>query len=110
MASSLRTMRMSSSRFAETAQRTMKTDALKYAFFGTPMVAVWVLEQLEAAGMLPAVIVTAPDRPAGRGMQLAQTEVKVWALERGIPVLQPEKLNDDFYTEISSYACDVFLV
>ncbi|MDB5237286.1 MAG: Methionyl-tRNA formyltransferase [Parcubacteria group bacterium] len=87
----------------------MKTD-LRYAFFGTPMVAVWVLEELEAAGMLPAVIVTAPDKPAGRGMQLTPPQVKVWALERGIPVLQPEKLNAVFVSELASYECDVFLV
>lgn len=104
-------MRMSSSKcVAKQLHTMMKTDAFKFAFFGTPMVAVWVLEELEAAGLRPAAIVTAPDRPAGRGMQLSQPEVKVWALERGIPVLQPEKLDDDFYTNISAYECDVFLV
>lgn len=88
----------------------MKTDSPTYAFFGTPMVAVWVLEELETAGMLPAVIVTAPDRPAGRGMQLQKPEVKVWAEAHGIPVLQPEKLDDAFVSELATYACDVFLV
>ena len=74
------------------------------------MVAVWVLEELEAAGLRPAAIVTAPDRPAGRGMQLMQPEVKLWGLERGIPVLQPEKLDEDFYTKMQAFGCDVFLV
>lgn len=87
----------------------MKTD-FRYGYFGTPMVAVWVLEELEEAGILPAVIVTAPDAPAGRGMQLAQPAVKVWALERGIPVLQPEKLDASFVAELSAYNCDVLLV
>lgn len=87
----------------------MKTD-VRYAFFGTPVVAVWVLEELETAGMLPAVIVTAPDKPAGRGMLLTSPAVKVWANERNIPVLQPEKLNADFIVELGSYSCEVFLV
>ena len=87
----------------------MKTD-LRYAFFGTPMVAVWVLEELAASGMLPVVIVTAPDRPAGRGMQLQKSEVKTWAEARGIPVLQPEKLDDAFVAALAAYGCDVLLV
>jgi methionyl-tRNA formyltransferase len=87
----------------------MKTD-LCYGFFGTPMVAVWVLEELETAGMLPAVIVTAPDKPAGRGMQLTKPEVKVWGEAHGIPVLQPEKLDDVFVASLAEYGCDVLLV
>jgi methionyl-tRNA formyltransferase len=88
----------------------MKTDSPRYAFFGTPMVAVWVLEELEAAGMLPAVLVTAPDKPSGRGMHLSQPAVKVWALERNIPLLQPEKLNDAFVAELRTYEPEVLLV
>ncbi|HEV7121427.1 MAG TPA: methionyl-tRNA formyltransferase [Candidatus Paceibacterota bacterium] len=87
----------------------MKSD-LRFAFFGTPMVAVWVLEELAAAGMLPAVIITAPDKPAGRGMQLQKPDAKLWAEARGIPVLQPEKLDDAFAVALAAYACDVFLV
>lgn len=82
----------------------------KYAFFGTPMVAVWVLEELEATGMLPVVIVTAPDKRAGRGMALTPSPVKVWAEERNIPVLQPEKLDQAFRDALAAYTCDVFLV
>jgi len=74
------------------------------------MVAVWVLEEMEKAEMLPKVIVTAPDRPAGRGMQLTESEVKVWAREHNIPILQPEKLDAAFRTEISAYECEVFVV
>lgn len=86
------------------------STSTRFAFFGTPMVAVWVLDELEQAGMLPEVIVTAPDRPAGRGMQLTQPPVKVWALERNIPVLQPEKIDDACIATLKDYACDVFLV
>ncbi|KND50892.1 MAG: methionyl-tRNA formyltransferase [Parcubacteria bacterium C7867-007] len=89
---------------------TIMKNNIRYAFFGTPMVAVWVLEEMEQAGMLPVVVITAPDRPAGRGMQLSEPEVKVWAQERNIPVLQPEKLGKEFRAELSTYECEVFLV
>jgi methionyl-tRNA formyltransferase len=89
----------------------MKIDrSVRFAFFGTPMVAVWVLEELKTAGMLPAVIVTAPDKPAGRGMELTKPAVKVWAEEHAIPLLQPEKLNAEFREAIAAYECEVFLV
>ncbi len=94
----------------QSSTRIMKTDSPRYAYFGTPMVAVWVLEELETAGMLPAVIVTAPDKPSGRGMHLSQPAVKTWALERNIPVLQPEKLNDAFVAELHAYEPEVLLV
>ncbi|KND49588.1 MAG: methionyl-tRNA formyltransferase [Parcubacteria bacterium C7867-008] len=102
-------MRTSNLRFIAKKSTIMKTNS-NYAFFGTPMVAVWVLEEMEKAEMLPKVIVTAPDRPAGRGMQLTESEVKVWAREHNIPILQPEKLDAAFRTEISAYECEVFVV
>jgi len=63
------------------------------AFFGTPHLAVYMLEEMEKEGILPSVVVCAPDRPAGRKMQLTPPPVKVWAEERDIPVLQPETLK-----------------
>jgi len=74
----------------------MKNNNVKFVFFGTPDLAVFVLEELEKGGLLPCLVVTAPDRPAGRGMKLTPPPVKVWAEERNIPVLQPEKLDSDF--------------
>ena len=64
-------------------------------FFGTPHFAVYTLQILEEAGMLPDVIVTAPDKPAGRGLQLKEPPVKEWALARDIPVLQPGNLKEE---------------
>lgn len=64
-------------------------------FFGTPRFAVYVLQALEKAGVLPDVVVTAPDRPAGRGLLIQEPPVKAWALERDIPVLQPENLKEE---------------
>ncbi len=70
----------------------MKKD-LRIAFFGTPTFAVLILEELQKAGILPSVIVTAPDAPRGRVMVLTAPEVKVWAEERDISVLQPATLR-----------------
>jgi len=64
-------------------------------FFGTPRFAIYTLNELERAHLLPDIIVTAPDKPAGRGLELRASEVKEWALERDIPVLQPESLKGE---------------
>ena len=67
---------------------------INFAFFGTPKFSVYVLGALERQGMLPALIITAPDRPQGRGLVLTPSPVKQWAMERNIDVLTPEKLKD----------------
>jgi len=82
-----------------------------FAFFGTPHIATKVLDELEAEGLVPALVVTAPDKPAGRGLALTPSPVKVWALERGIDVAQPTTLKDeDFIAELSNTQWDVFVV
>jgi methionyl-tRNA formyltransferase len=65
-------------------------------FFGTDDFSVNVLKKLEGADMLPKIIVCAPDRPAGRGQHMQKCAAKIWAEEKGVEVLQPEKLDDDF--------------
>jgi methionyl-tRNA formyltransferase len=67
----------------------------KFAFFGTPDIAVIVLEELKKADMMPSVIVTNPDAPQGRKMMLTPSPVKVWALREGVPVLCPQSLRTD---------------
>jgi len=74
----------------------MANKSIPFIFFGTPQLAIYVLEELEAGGFTPAAVVTAPDRPAGRGMKLTPPPVKVWAQKRNIPVLQPDTLDSDF--------------
>lgn len=82
-----------------------------FAFFGTPRFAVQVLDRLEAKGLLPALIITAPDKPHGRGMHLAPSPAKEWALARGIDVLTPTTLKDDqLVAELSNTDWDVFIV
>lgn len=62
-------------------------------FMGTPEFAVASLQKMVEAGCNIAAVVTAPDKPAGRGMELQQSAVKKYALEKGLKVLQPEKLK-----------------
>ncbi len=67
---------------------------MRIAFLGTPEFAVPSLEALAAAGHELRCVVCQPDRPAGRGQALREPAVKRWARERGLPVLQPEKVRD----------------
>lgn len=82
-----------------------------FAFFGTPHLSVCVLERLEAHGLVPALIITAPDRPSGRGLALTPSPVAQWAAERDIDTLTPERLNDEnFLAELGNTPWDLFVV
>ena len=62
-------------------------------FMGTPAFAVASLSALLAAEMNVVAVVTAPDKPAGRGMKMQESAVKQFALANNLPVLQPDKLK-----------------
>jgi methionyl-tRNA formyltransferase len=66
----------------------------RIVFMGTPEFAVASLEAILEAGFNVVGVVTAPDKPAGRGMQLTESAVKKYAVSKGLFVLQPEKLRD----------------
>ena len=85
---------------------------LKIIFMGTPDFAVSTLENLLAwPGGQVVAVVTAPDRPAGRGRQLQASAVKVAAAAHGLPVLQPTNLKSpDFQAELKGYAADLQVV
>ena len=68
-------------------------------FMGTPEFAVASLQKMVEAGCNIAAVVTAPDKPAGRGMELQQSAVKKYAREKGLKVLQPEKLKSPEFIE-----------
>jgi len=75
------------------------SDKYKFAFFGSSQFSIDVLNGLETGGLTPSLIVTTPDKPVGRKKVLAAPPVKIWAIEREIPVLQFEKLTDDHVVE-----------
>jgi len=84
---------------------------LRIVFFGTPGFAVASLEAIAAAGAQVVAVVTAPDKPSGRGLHLSATPVKEAALARGIPVLQPPKLKDpEFIEALRSLGADLHIV
>ena len=64
-------------------------------FAGTPEFAKVALAALQAAGHEVALVLTQPDRPAGRGMKLQASPVKQWAQQHGVPVAQPRSLRLD---------------
>jgi methionyl-tRNA formyltransferase len=66
---------------------------MRVVFAGTPEFAERALQAIEAAGHTIALVLTQPDRRAGRGMHLQASPVKEFALRKGIPVLQPTSLN-----------------
>ncbi len=72
---------------------------LRIVFMGTPEFAVASLDKLVTAGCNVAGVITAPDKPGGRGMQLQQSAVKKYALEHGLHILQPEKLKAPEFVE-----------
>jgi methionyl-tRNA formyltransferase len=83
----------------------------RVVFMGSPAFAVPSLQALVAAGYEVAAVVTQPDRPAGRGGRLTRPEVKVAALELGIPVLQPETMRDPATVEaLAAIRPELFVV
>ncbi len=84
---------------------------MRFAFFGTPEIARSVLEELEAAGYLPTLVVTNPDAPVGRKQILTPPPVKEWALAKNIPVIQPTSLKDPAAVpELRDGSFDYFIV
>jgi len=86
---------------------------LKLVFLGSDPIALPLLNWLAGEGRTVATIVavfTQPDRPVGRGQKITANEIKTWALARGLPVLQPEKLTDEVRAELAAFGADVALV
>lgn len=77
----------------------MNSKELRIVFMGTPEFAVPSLKALVAGGYRVVAVVTAPDKPAGRGRRIQESEVKTAARELGLPVLQPEKLKAPEFVE-----------
>jgi methionyl-tRNA formyltransferase len=84
---------------------------MRIVFMGTPQFAVASLDALIKAGCDITAVVTAPDKPAGRGQKINESAVKQYAVANGLKVLQPEKLkNPEFLEELRSLHADLQVV
>lgn len=84
---------------------------MRIIFMGTPQFAVASLDALIKAGSDIVAVVTAPDKPAGRGQKVSESAVKQYAVANGLKVLQPEKLkNENFIAELKALKADLQVV
>lgn len=84
---------------------------MRLLFFGTPDFASQCLRKILSSKHSVAAVVTAPDRPMGRGRKLAQTAVKLLAGSHGLEILQPERLKDSSFLErLADFKADIFCV
>jgi methionyl-tRNA formyltransferase len=85
---------------------------LNLVFCGTPRFAVPTLEKLVDAGFRIHLVVTQPDRPKGRGLELVQSPVKQSALKLNLPITQPDRIksNDEFRAQLTSLKPDAIIV
>lgn len=87
------------------------SNSLSIVFMGTPEFAVASLHALVKSRHKVIAVVTAPDRPASRGLKLQQSAVKEYAVKNNLPVLQPEKLKDEtFINQLKELNPDLIVV
>ena len=86
-------------------------EKLRIVFMGTPDFAVGILDTIYNSQFEIAAVITAPDKPAGRGQKVSVSAVKTYALEKNLPILQPTNLkNDEFLAELASYNANLQIV
>jgi methionyl-tRNA formyltransferase len=86
---------------------------MRVVFLGSDTIALPLLNWLAGSGATQAQVVgvfTQPDRPVGRGQKIQANGIKTWALERGLPVFQPEKLSEESRQQLASLKADLGLV
>jgi len=84
---------------------------MKIVFMGTPDFAVVILEKILKEQMDVVGVITAPDRPAGRGQKINESAVKQCAVKHGLPLLQPTNLKDEtFQVDLRNWGADLFVV
>jgi len=89
----------------------MESKNLRLVFLGTPAIAVASLDAILQSGYKVVGIVTAPDKPAGRGQKVQVSEVKKYAIEKGLNIMQPENLkSEEFLEELKLLQPDVGVV
>ncbi len=88
----------------------MNTSYTSFAFWGTPELSAETLSILKDSGYIPKVIITTVDTRSGRGMEIHESPVSVWANKNNIPVLKPIKIDDEFRAKFSSFNIDLSIV
>lgn len=91
----------------------MSAAPLRLVFLGSDAIALPLLDWLVGEGAAWVTVVgvfTQPDRPVGRGQKITPNAIKTWALARGLPVFQPEKLTDEVRAQLAALSPDVSLV
>ena len=89
----------------------MTKEDFRIVFMGTPEFAVAILDELISNEFNVIGVITTPDKPAGRGQKLSESDVKKYALEKNLNILQPSNLKDeDFITELKALNADLFVV
>ncbi|MFT5750161.1 MAG: methionyl-tRNA formyltransferase [Ancylomarina sp.] len=89
----------------------MDQNSLRIVYMGTPEFAVAPLNALIEEGCNVVGVITNPDKPAGRGQKIQESAVKKYALEKGLPILQPEKFrNETFLSELKALNADLQVV
>lgn len=84
---------------------------MRIVFFGTPDFAVTALDAIVHSKHEVCGVVTVPDRQAGRGQKMVYSAVKQYAIDHGLPLLQPEKLRDtEFLEALHAFNADMFVV
>src|SRR5579872_1980609 len=88
------------------------TQSLSLVFCGTPQFAVPTLEKLVDAGFRVQLVVTQPDRPKGRGLELVPSPVKQSAVKRNLPITQPDRIktNEEFRSQLTALKPDAIIV
>lgn len=91
-------------------QNNEKDNEPKIVFWGTSLFSTGVLDALKKCGVIPDLMVTAPDKPKGRKLIITPPPVKIWAQEHNVPFLQPEKLDDALRSTLHDLRSTLFIV
>lgn len=83
---------------------------MKYVYFGSSEFSNYVLDELLKAGMSPALVVTTPAKPRGRGLVMTSNTTGVFAVSKGLKVIAPEKLDSSVVETLKEVGADVFVV
>jgi len=89
----------------------MTKENFRIVFMGTPEFAVTILNEIIVNNFNVVGVITAPDKPAGRGQKISESDVKKYSVEKGLNILQPTNLKDEsFIAELKNLNADLFVV